>query len=699
MNNRARQQYPERLYFLGALVLIVAIYLPALMGRFVWDDVLLIVHNSRIKSWQGIIDAFRLDFFYGITEIPRITYYRPLITILNVITYQLFGLKPFFFHLENLLLHIANVGLVYFLLRLAFRASPMASFFASLIFAVHPVNTEAVAFISGRTDLLATFCFLLALVTINLRHYHQLTSTKLFVFLTFVFYVAGLLAKEHVVVLGPVILLIDYFQSKAQTPQSYLRQSRSFILSITALWLSITFVYFFVRFFLIKGIGAGAYPGGTFLLTMLTMAKVFWHYIYLLILPLSQLASYQNFFMVVGMPGTFSTLHIIRLVLAIIGVLIFIGLSIILFLTKNCYALPLWWFILTLAPVLNIVPFGIWLAERFLYLPSVALAIICAFVLEYLWQKTRAQNQYLVSGLAILLILFYSVLAFQRSLVWRTNDSLWRDILSKNPHNDVALGNLAELMLAKHKYKDALSYVENALLYQNTVLRPLLLRIKTQVLINLKQLDEAEQTLAQLEQTHYNPARVVYFKGQLALQCGNTKQALQYFQQSSQLAPDLIAPRVALIKYYLKQNYNFEQVRRLALEILRINPDYAYGYLYLGIAEQHTGNPLKAIKYFQQAIHREPKNPEHYFFLANLYDELGNKDKKYLHLALRTYGKVLFLDPDHLDAMLNMGLTYVKIGKLLEAKELWQRILQHDPDNYEARANLARLAKDLLRSH
>lgn len=679
------------------MLLIVAIYLPALTGRFVWDDELLIVHNPRIKSWQGIIDAFRLDFFYGITEVDRITYYRPLITILNVITYKIFGLKPFLFHVENLLLHIANVGMVYILLRMAFRTGVMTSFLGALLFAIHPVNTEAVAFISGRTDLVATFCFLLALLSVSFRHYHQLTSQKPFIVLAFIFYICGLLAKENVVVLGPVILLIDYYQSKALTPRSYFRQSRPFIFTVVILWLSITFAYFFVRFFLIKGIEPGSYPGGTFLLTMLTMAKVFWHYVYLLILPVWQIASYENYFMPVGVPGSFTPFHLVRLILAILGVLIFVGTAFYLLLTKKQYALPLWWFILTLSPVLNIVPFGIWLAERFLYLPSIALAIMCAFILERLWLKLSPTKKKLLLGLLVLLILFYSTLAFQRSLVWRTDETLWLDVLKKNPYSDVALGNLAEIKIAQQKYNEALSYVEKALAYQNPVLRPLLLRIKTQALINLEQLDEAEKTLTQLDQTGYNPARVIYLKGQVALKRGNPQEAIQYFEKSSQLAPTLIAPRVAMIKYYLQQNENFDRVHRLAQEIININPDYAYGYLYLGIAEQHIGNPLKAIEYYQEAIKRDPQNPEHYFFLANLYDDLGSKDKKYLHLALRTYGKALFLKPDYLDAMLNMGLTYVKVGKLTEAKELWQRILQHDPDNYEAKANLARLAKDLTR--
>ena len=161
--------------------------------------------------------------------------------------------------------------------------------------------------------------------------------------------------------------------------------------------------------------------------------------------------------------------------------------------------------------------------------------------------------------------------------------------------------------------------------------------------------------------------------------------------------PTNIQPRAALIQMYLREQTGYDRVRDLANEIKGINPDFAQAYLYLGIVEERTGNPEKAIALYKTAIEKSPRYYEAYFFLANLYDDLGNKDRRYLNLALTTYGKVLYLNPGHLDAMLNMGLTYVKLGKLIEAQEMWKRVLQYDPDHPEARTNLDRLTLDLLK--
>lgn len=681
----------SRWYFGVVIILIILVYLPALFGEFVWDDILLITHNPRIKSWSGVIEAFLVDFFYGITEVPRITYYRPLITTVNVISYMLFGLKPFFFHLQNVLIHITNVMLCYILLKKILQFPSLTSLLGAVIFAIHPVNTEAVAFISGRTDLLATLFFLLAIININ---YQPRNPLQLLV--PFVFYTLGLLAKENVVMLGGVIILINYYLSRASNVVVFWENQRRNTVRLLLIWGVITLIYLVVRFVFVKGISISGYPGGTFIATLLTMCKVFWHYVYLTILPVQQLASYQNYFVVVGSPDFYSVAQIVRTVMAAAGVGAFITIAILVFLRNNKYSLPIWWFIITLFPVLNILPFGVWAAERFLYLPTIALAILSGLLITEFECKNKK-----MTGLIILSIVIgcYSFLAFQRNFVWRSQESLWADVLQKNPRNDVALRNMADIKMAQEKYEEAYEYVERALKINNPNLRPLSLRIKAQAAIELKKYDEAEEILAELENIKYKKSWLHFLRGRMAQSLGDITAAEQNYILAGEIEPEFVLPRVALIRLYLQTSRRFDEVKRLALEILEFNPDYSDGYLYLGIAEERLGNIESAIANYQYACKLAPSNPEPYFYLANLYDELGTKDRNYYALALRTYGRVLLLKPDHLDAMLNMGLSYVKLGKYAEAKELWSRVLAIDPGNEAARVNLTRLAHDLLRSN
>lgn len=681
----------SRWYFGVVIILIILVYLPALFGEFVWDDILLITHNPRIKSWSGIIEAFKVDFFYGITEVPHITYYRPLITTINVISYMLFGLKPFFFHLQNVLIHIINMTLCYIMLKKTLQLPSLTSLLGAMIFAVHPVNTEAVAFISGRTDLLATLFFLLAIININ----YQLRNPLLLI-VPFVFYTLGLLAKENVVMLGVVVILINYYLSKAQNVVVFWKNQRRIIVSLLFVWGLITLIYLIVRFAFVKGISNSVYPGGTFIATLLTMCKVFWHYVYLIILPVQQLASYQNYFAVVSSPESYTVVQIVRTVLAVAGVGAFITIAILLFIRNNKYFLPIWWFIITLFPVLNILPFGVWAAERFLYLPSIAMAILTGFLITEFECKNKKMTGLIIVSMVIGC---YSLLAFQRNFVWRSQESLWADVLQKNPRNDVALRNMADIKMAQEKYEEAYDYAERALKINNPNLRPLSLRIKVQAAIELKKYEEAEKIMAELENINHKKSWLYFLRGIMAQSLGDITAAEQNYILAGEIEPEFVLPRVALIRLYLQTGQRFDEVKRLAREILQFNPDYSDGYLYLGIAEERLGNVESAITNYQYACKLAPNNPDPYFYLANLYDELGTKDRNYYALALRTYGKVLLLKPDHLDGMLNMGLSYVKLGKYAEAKELWSRVLAIDPDNEAARVNLTRLAHDLLRSN
>jgi Tfp pilus assembly protein PilF len=134
------------------LLVVAAAYLPALGNGFVWDDVPHIVRNPRILEWSAIPTFFAK---------PEGLYYRPLIFVTYAVEHDLWDLSPLGFHLTNLALHLLNTFLLFLLLR-RFDLSLPAALAAAALFALHPVQTEAVAYISGRTDLLVVCSALLA---------------------------------------------------------------------------------------------------------------------------------------------------------------------------------------------------------------------------------------------------------------------------------------------------------------------------------------------------------------------------------------------------------------------------------------------------------------------------------------------------------------------------------------------------------
>src|SRR3989441_12974604 len=128
------------------VVIVFLCYANSLGNEFVFDDFLLVLGNKRIQ----IINSSLL-----------LNSYRPIRDISYAIDYAIWGERAFGFHLTNLVIHAANVLLVFVLIR-RFAESLLTATLAALIFAVHPIQTDAVTYISGRRDLLFTFFYLLA---------------------------------------------------------------------------------------------------------------------------------------------------------------------------------------------------------------------------------------------------------------------------------------------------------------------------------------------------------------------------------------------------------------------------------------------------------------------------------------------------------------------------------------------------------
>ncbi len=146
----------SRTWVLGGLVLLLAVagYVNSIGGKFVWDDRMLILEDPAVRSLRHVEEVFLSDFF-GRSESPiPYGYYRPLTTLSYMLDRAVWGLKPFGFHLTNISLY-ALASVLGFLLLLRLGLSRGQAGVAAALFAVHPVHTENVAWIAGRTDLLA----------------------------------------------------------------------------------------------------------------------------------------------------------------------------------------------------------------------------------------------------------------------------------------------------------------------------------------------------------------------------------------------------------------------------------------------------------------------------------------------------------------------------------------------------------------
>jgi tetratricopeptide (TPR) repeat protein len=184
----------------------VVVYLNSTGGEFIYDDLRQIVRNPLIQDNSRIFTALTSDVwaFKGGGEIAASNYWRPTFTAWHILNYRLFGGEPFGWHITNILLHIGVCLMAFGVLR-RWNVSQKVAFAVTLVFAVHPVHAESIAWISGSPDLLFSLAFLASLWFA--QNYSENWATRDLV-LSAVFYALALGAKEIGIIALPIFYLI-----------------------------------------------------------------------------------------------------------------------------------------------------------------------------------------------------------------------------------------------------------------------------------------------------------------------------------------------------------------------------------------------------------------------------------------------------------------------------------------------------------
>jgi tetratricopeptide (TPR) repeat protein len=187
------------------VLLIAAVWAPSLKNGFCWDDRRLIIENPQLADANAVKAAFRQDFWESPEVIGDSDYYRPLVTLSYILDYNLWKLDPRGYHATNLGFHLAICVLLYLLL-VKVGLSSMIAALSTLVFGVHPALAENVAWVSGRTDLIAAF-FVLAYL-----YFDQDRERPLRRFFAFVALAGALLAKEIAVIALPIALCWQFIR-------------------------------------------------------------------------------------------------------------------------------------------------------------------------------------------------------------------------------------------------------------------------------------------------------------------------------------------------------------------------------------------------------------------------------------------------------------------------------------------------------
>lgn len=439
-------------------------YLNTLHHQFVFDDFRVIVNNSFIKDWKYFPALFTGDYFRISGELS----YRPLVTVSYFIDYALWHLNPFGFHLTNLFIHALNVFLVYSLLSQITKDRKLAGI-SSLFFGVHPLLTEAVNSVGFREDLLCAIFFLLSVFFYRMLYTSQ---HKIFCYsLALLSYLFSLLSKEMAISLPLIIFTTDLLFPPSKTgtvyPHATLPPSRGWkpgnlfipssrdrrglgdggaerlpvvplktcILRYYPGFLIMSGIYILLRLVFLKNPSEYVpYPGNSLVTNILTMAKVIASYIKQMFFPVVLNADYH----VIRETSLISPSFLIAVTLLICVAAIFLRLS---GRQKEITFSILWTFIM-LIPVMNIMPIGNIMAERYLYIPLVGFCVFLGICIKKLHASYPLVSNLVARVCIAAILIFYFTCTVKRNRIWTDERTLWRHTVNNtscsfNAHNNL----------------------------------------------------------------------------------------------------------------------------------------------------------------------------------------------------------------------------------------------------------------------
>jgi len=436
------------------------VYANTLFNGFVYDDRGTIVENKYITTTLENLPSFFTPSYFKIAELEAT--YRPVATFSYHVLYAIFKKDPFGYHLASLILHIINASLVYCLINIL-QKNRMTSLVAALLFACHPVLTEAVNCISFNEDLLATLFYLLSFIFYLRVNPEDNMFKKSHYALSLVFYLLGLLSKEMAITLPVIIMLYDSLIRQSQITNGFLQQIVQtlkhrifFYLGYAALSLFYLWLNFVV---IVKPAEAQQMSHGSLTERLLYLPHNIVMFIRLAIVPINLSADYGFSY-----PKDFFELHNVISVIVVAGVLLS---SLAVYKKQKAVFFGIWWFFLTLFPVYNVIEIFNPIADRYLYLPLVGYCMVLAFVLTDLTDRIFVSfsrlGDSLKIGLIILLLAAYSTMTIARNKDWKDGLSLWSKTLQITPNSAVAHGNLGRAYLDEGLYDNAIVEFEATL--------------------------------------------------------------------------------------------------------------------------------------------------------------------------------------------------------------------------------------------
>jgi tetratricopeptide (TPR) repeat protein len=602
---KPKKDYTPIFWLLGILTASLIAYIPAFRnGLTNFDDLVYVSENPLIRefNWKNLVSIFS-EFYYG--------GYYPLTLLSFMIDFQIGGLDADIFHFTNIMLHLGTTALVFIFVRQLFEKIDIA-IIAALIFGVHTLHVESVAWVSERKDVLYALFFFASLIS-----YHSFLSRKKQTYYVWalLLFLLSVLAKTMAVALAPTLLLLDWYHGRKLLDRKVILEKIPFFV------IGILFGILAIKSQ--SSIGAIAEETTLPILHRFVFASyAYTMYIVKSIFPFGLSAFYPY---PVGATEAIPGIYWLSLILPLGS----IGLFIFLIRKKmKDYAFAVFFFILNIVLVLQLVQINDFvMADRFMYVASLGLFLLLAFLYRDLIKKYPDKlNIYRIGILAYAFILL--IMTSNRSNVWKDSITLWDDVIDKFPDYYKAWNQRG---MAK---ADEVGDYQAALLDYN----------------------EAIKLNPDFATTYIN-------RGFAYMQLGNITAAMNDYNKAIEILPDY---SMAYNNRGIAKANNSDLDGAIAdfTKAIEIDENHVSAYTNRGLARSSKQDWEGAMADFNTAIDIQPN-----YAAAYNYRGLAYSRERKLDLAFADFNTCLELMPNHAEALYNRGVLHLQMNHRRSACE------------------------------
>jgi Flp pilus assembly protein TadD len=549
---------------------IFIVFEPVLHSELIgFDDSTYVTRNPHTRAGLTLNSiAWAFSFKTG-------TYWHPLTWLSHMLDCQLFGLNPGMHHLTNLVLHIANVLLLFLVLK-RMTGSLGKSLFVALLFALHPINVDSVAWVAGRKNILSTLFWML--VMLSYVSYTERPGLSRYV-LVILFFVLGLLAKPMLVTLPFVLILLDYWplerirfasavdgnngknsdtnisdDKRISVPRLLLEKIPFFALSVVSMFLSYLPLQHRERVISTEAVPMMLRIENALVSYVSYIKNMFWP---------KDLAIFYPF------PDSIPIWQTIVSLLLLVFVTV---LLICVFRRKRYLTMGWLWYVGTCVPIIGLVQVGLWpaMADRWMYVPLIGLFIIISWGAADIGAKLRYRRMAL-SASALIVLAALTVCTRLQLRHWRNSVTVFSRALAVGGGSSSMHNNLGLALQLEGSVDEAIDHYHQAL--------------------------ELDPNYAK---AHNNLGNTLVLKG-------NPNEAISHYRLALEANPDFAEAHYNLGNMLQSQGEYEEAISHLR-RALQIKPDYAKAHNNLANILLSQGNIDGAIEHYRQALKIEPNN-------------------------------------------------------------------------------------------